>query len=126
MKTILTYGTFDLLHYGHIELLRSASQLGDKLIVGISTKEFNESKGKICMFSYEKRKELLEALSYVNIVIPERTWEQKIIDIVENNVDIFVMGDDWEGKFDELKKYCKVVYLPRTKGISTTKLKTLL
>lgn len=125
-KTVLTYGTFDLLHYGHLEILRRASSLGDKLIVGISTDEFNELKGKTCILPYEKRKELLESLDYVDKVIPENNWEQKVSDVKENDVDIFVMGNDWEGKFDELKAYCKVIYFPRTKGISTTKLKSIL
>ena len=125
-KTVLTYGTFDLLHYGHLEILRRASSLGDKLIVGISTDEFNELKGKTCVLPYEKRKELLESLDYVDKAIPEDNWEQKVSDVKENDVDIFVMGSDWEGKFDELKAYCKVIYFPRTKGISTTKLKSIL
>jgi glycerol-3-phosphate cytidylyltransferase len=125
-KTILTYGTFDLLHYGHLEILRRASLLGDKLIVGISTDEFNELKGKTCVLPYEKRKELLESLDYVDKVIPEDNWTQKVTDIQENNIDIFVMGNDWEGKFDELNEFCKVIYFSRTKGISTTKLKTIL
>jgi len=125
-KTVLTYGTFDLLHYGHLEILRRASLLGDKLIIGISTDEFNELKGKTCVLPYEKRKELLESLDYVDKVIPEDNWEQKVSDVKENDVDIFVMGSDWEGKFDELKSYCKVIYFPRTKGISTTKLKSIL
>ena len=125
-KTVLTYGTFDLLHYGHLEILRRASLLGDKLIVGISTDEFNELKVKDCVLPYEKRKELLESLDYVDKVIPEDNWAQKVADIQENDVDIFVMGSDWEGKFDELKPYCKVIYFPRTKGISTTKLKLIL
>ena len=125
-KTVLTYGTFDLLHYGHLEILRRASLLGDKLIVGISTDEFNELKGKDCVLSFEKRKELLESLDYVDKVIPEDNWEQKVADIQENDVDVFVMGSDWEGKFDELKAYCKVIYFSRTKGISSTKLKLIL
>ena len=125
-KTVLTYGTFDLLHYGHLEILRRASLLGDKLIVGISTDEFNELKGKTCVLPYQKRKELLESLDYVDKVIPEDNWAQKVTDVQENNVDIFVMGNDWEGKFDNLKEHCKVIYFPRTKGISTTKLKSIL
>lgn len=126
LKTVLTYGTFDLLHYGHIEILKKASLLGDKLIVGVSTDEFNVLKGKTCVLPYEKRKELLESLDYVYKVIPEDNWEQKTVDIKQNEVDIFVMGSDWEGKFDNLNEYCKVIYFPRTKGISTTKLKAIL
>jgi len=125
-KTVLTYGTFDLLHYGHLEILKRASLLGDKLIVGISTDKFNELKGKKCVLPYKKRKQLLESLDYVDKVIPEDNWDQKETDIKDNNVDIFVMGNDWDGKFDDLNKYCKVIYFPRTKGISTTKLKAIL
>lgn len=124
MKRIITYGTFDLLHYGHINLLRRAKELGDYLIVGLSTNKFNEIKGKKCYFSYEERKKLLEAIRYVDLVIPEDCWEQKIQDIKEYKVDIFVMGNDWEGKFDFLKDYCEVIYLERTPEISTTKIKT--
>ena len=123
---VLTYGTFDLLHYGHLEILRRAKELGDRLVVGISTDEFNKIKGKKCQISYQKRKEFLEAVDYVDLVIPESEWEQKEQDIINNEIDIFVMGDDWEGKFDDLKEYCEVIYLPRTIGISTTKLKSIL
>lgn len=125
-KTVLTYGTFDLLHYGHLEILKRASLLGNKLIVGLSTDKFNEIKGKTCVLPYQKRKELLESLDYVGKVIPENNWDQKVTDIQGNNIDIFVMGDDWEGKFDELKVFCEVIYLPRTKGISSTKLRSIL
>jgi len=125
-KTVLTYGTFDLLHYGHLEILRRASLLGDKLIVGVSTDKFNEIKGKTCVLPYQKRKELIESLDYVDKVIPENNWDQKVTDIQGNNIDIFVIGDDWEGKFDELKDFCEVIYLPRTKGISSTKLRSIL
>ena len=125
-KTVLTYGTFDLLHYGHLEILKRASLLGNKLIVGLSTDKFNEIKGKTCVLPYQKRKELLESLDYVGKVIPENNWDQKVTDIQGNNIDIFVMGDDWEGKFDELKVFCKVIYLPRTKGISSSKLRSIL
>lgn len=123
MKKVITYGTFDLLHYGHINLLKRAKALGDYLIVGLSTNEFNETKGKNCYFSYEERKKLLESLRYVDLVIPEENWEQKIGDIKEFKVDIFVIGDDWKGQFDFLNKYCEVVYLNRTPEISTTKIK---
>ena len=125
-KTVLTYGTFDLLHYGHLEILKRASLLGNKLIVGLSTDKFNEIKGKTCVLPYQKRKELIESLDYVDKVIPENNWDQKVTDIKGNNIDIFVIGDDWEGKFDELKVFCEVIYLPRTKGISSTKLRSIL
>lgn len=124
MKKVITYGTYDLLHYGHINLLRRARALGDYLIVALSTDEFNrEQKGKKCYFSYEQRKQLLEAVRYVDLVIPEEDWEQKVSDVKEFRVDTFVIGDDWEGKFDFLKPYCDVVYLPRTPEISTTQIK---
>ncbi len=123
MKRVITYGTFDLLHYGHINLLQRAKQLGDYLIVALSTNEFNEKKGKKCYFSYEIRKKLLESIRYVDLVIPENDWQQKIKDVRLYGVDIFVMGNDWTGKFDFLKDYCEVVYLARTPEISTTKIK---
>lgn len=124
MKRVITYGTFDLLHYGHINLLRRAKALGDYLIVGLSTDQFNwDEKKKKCFFSYEKRIQLLESIRYVDLVIPETCWEQKMNDIKEYKIDTFVIGDDWEGKFDYLKSLCKVVYLPRTPEISTTKIK---
>ncbi|MBQ1678531.1 MAG: glycerol-3-phosphate cytidylyltransferase [Oscillospiraceae bacterium] len=124
MKRVITYGTFDLLHYGHINLLRRAKALGDYLIVVLSTDEFNwNMKHKKCYFTYEIRKQLLEAIRYVDLVIPEENWEQKISDVKEYHVDTFVMGDDWTGKFDFLKPYCEVVYLPRTPEISTTQIK---
>lgn len=124
MKKIITYGTFDLLHYGHINLLQRAKQLGDYLIVALSTDEFNSSmKGKVTYFRYEERKRLLESIRYVDLVIPEENWEQKISDVQEFKVDTFVMGNDWEGKFDFLKPYCEVVYLERTPEVSTTKIK---
>lgn len=124
MKRIITYGTFDLLHYGHINLLRRARQQGDYLVVALSTDEFNwNSKQKKCYFSYEKRKALLEAVRYVDLVIPENNWEQKKEDIQLYHIDKFVMGDDWEGKFDFLKECCEVVYLSRTPEISTTQIK---
>ena len=123
MKKVITYGTFDLLHAGHIHLLRRARALGDYLLVVLSTDEFNAQKHKQAYHSYEDRKLILEAIKYVDEVIPELTWEQKIKDVVDNQIDVFVMGNDWEGKFDFLKEYCEVVYLPRTEGISTTKIK---
>ena len=122
MRKVITYGTFDLLHAGHINLLRRAKELGDYLIVVVSTDEWNEKRKK-CYFSYEERKKLVEAVRYVDLVIPEENWDQKISDVKEYHVDTFVMGDDWKGKFDFLKDYCEVVYLPRTEGISTTKIK---
>ena len=125
MKKVITYGTFDLLHYGHINLLERAKSLGDYLIVGLSTDEFNnKEKNKECYFDYENRKSLLDAVKYVDLVIPEENWEQKISDIQKYNSDVFVIGDDWKGKFDYLKDFgVEVVYLPRTKEISTTKIK---
>ena len=123
MKRILTYGTFDLLHYGHINLLKRAKEMGDYLIVGLSTDEFNLLKGKTCYFSYEERKKLLEAIRYVDLVIEENCWEQKEKDIEYFNVDKFVMGHDWEGEFDFLNAFCEVEYLERTPEISTTKIK---
>lgn len=123
MKKVITYGTFDLLHYGHINLLRRAKELGDYLVVAISTDEFNSIKNKKSYFNYEKRKMILEAIRYVDEVIPEESWELKIVDIRERNIDVFVMGDDWKGKFDYLKEYCEVVYLERTPDISTTQIK---
>lgn len=123
MKKVITYGTFDLLHQGHINILKRAKALGDYLIVGISTDEFNELKKKDSFHSFETRKYILEAIKYVDEVIAEETWDQKVADIRNNNIDVFVMGDDWEGKFDDLKAYCEVVYLPRTPHISTTQIK---
>ena len=124
MKRVITYGTFDLLHHGHINLLRRARELGDYLIVALSTDEFNwNEKRKKCFFPYEKRKMMLEAIRYVDEVIPEENWEQKNTDVVKYGADVFVMGDDWKGKFDFLKDKCEVVYLPRTPDISTTQIK---
>ncbi|MDQ0298919.1 glycerol-3-phosphate cytidylyltransferase [Salibacterium salarium] len=123
MKKVITYGTFDLLHWGHINLLKRAKELGDYLIVAISTDEFNEIKNKKAYYPYEQRKMILEAVRYVDEVIPENEWEQKAKDIVNYKVDLLVMGDDWKGKFDSLAQYCEIVYLPRTANISTTKIK---
>ena len=126
MKRVITYGTFDLLHYGHINLLRRAKALGDYLVVALSTDEFNRNeKNKVCYFSYEKRKALLEAIRYVDLVIPETCWQQKVTDVKEYHIDVFVMGDDWEGKFDYLKEEgVEVVDLPRTPEISSTQIKS--
>lgn len=124
MERVITYGTFDLLHYGHINLLKRARAYGDYLIVVLSTDKFNlNAKQKKCCFTYEERKMLLEAIRYVDLVVPEESWEQKADDIKKYNVDTFAMGDDWAGKFDFLKDLCEVVYLPRTPEISTTKIK---
>lgn len=125
MKRIITYGTFDLLHVGHVRLLKRARELGSELIVAVSTDEFNAIKGKKAINSYEDRKEILEAITYVDLVIPEHNWDQKISDVLEHKVDVFVIGDDWEGKFDFLKEYCEVIYLPRTEDISTTQIKEI-
>lgn len=121
---MITYGTFDLLHYGHINLLRRAKEYGDYLIVALSTDEFNAAeKHKKCFFHYEQRKQLVEAVRYVDLVIPEESWEQKLSDIREYKIDTFVMGNDWEGKFDYLKDLCEVVYLERTPEISSSQIK---
>ena len=125
MKKIITYGTFDTLHYGHINLLRRAKALGDYLIVGLSTDEFNNIKGKKSVLNYDERKNILEAIKYVDEIIPEENWNQKPDDIKKYNVDILVMGDDWKDNenFKDLKKYCQVMFLERTKNISTTMIK---
>ena len=124
MRRVITYGTFDLLHYGHINLLRRARELGDYLIVVLSTDEFNwNEKHKKCYFSYDQRKQMLEAIRYVDLVVPEENWEQKNTDVAKYQADVFVMGDDWKGKFDFLKDKCEVVYLPRTPEISTSQIK---
>ncbi len=124
MRTVLTYGTFDLLHIGHINLLKRARALGDRLIVALSTDEFNLiEKNKTCTHCYEDRKIILESLRFVDLVIPEETWEQKNTDVDKHDVDVFVIGDDWTGHFDFLKDKCEVVYLPRTANISTSEIK---
>lgn len=124
MKKIITYGTFDLLHYGHINLLKRAKEKGDYLIVALSTDEFNNGKGKKCYFSFEERMKLLESIRYVDLVIPETCWEQKVEDVKEFKIDTLVMGDDWKGKFDFLNEYCEVAYLERTPEISTSRIKS--
>lgn len=125
MKKVLTYGTYDLLHYGHVRLLKRAKALGDYLIVALSTDEFNAIKGKKSYYSYEIRKEMLESVKYVDEIIPEKDWEQKVDDIQKYDIDVVVMGGDWAGsdRFEYLKEYCEVVYLERTENISTTQIK---
>ena len=120
---VLTYGTFDLLHKGHINLIKRAKSLGDNLIVGLSTDEFNREKHKKSYFTFSQRKELLSTIDDINLIIPENSWDQKIKDIQQYQIDILVMGSDWAGKFDYLKDYCDVIYLPRTEYISTTDIK---
>ena len=125
MKRVITYGTFDLLHYGHINLLRRAKALGDYLIVAVSTDEFNwNQKQKKSYFSYEERKAMVEAIRYVDLVIPEENWDQKMTDVEKYQADVFVIGDDWKGKFDFLKEKCEVVYLERTPEISSSQIKS--
>lgn len=125
-KTVITYGTFDLFHIGHLKLLQRIKKLGDKLIVAVSTDEFNALKGKSTIIPYEQKAEIVSNIKCVDLVIPENNWEQKREDIKKYNVDIFTMGNDWEGKFDFLKEHCEVVYLDRTEGISSTQLKQTL
>jgi len=120
---VLTYGTFDMFHIGHLKLLQRLKSLGNKLIVGVSTDEFNSLKGKKTLIPYTQRALIVENIRCVDMVIPENSWEQKIEDIKRLNVDIFAMGDDWTGKFDFLEEYCDVIYLKRTQNISTTQLK---
>jgi len=125
MKKVLTYGTFDLFHYGHLELLRRAKSLGDYLIVAVSTDDFNwNEKSKRSVYPYAERAAIVQAIEFVDEVIPENSWEQKKDDVIKHDVDVFVMGDDWEGKFDFLAPQCSVVYLKRTEGISSTEIKT--
>ncbi len=124
MKTIITYGTFDLFHVGHARLLERLKAMGDYLIVGVSTDEFNARKGKRAVMSFEDRCEILRSVRYVDLVIPETDWAQKARDVFVYNVDVFAIGDDWAGKFDDLKPYCQVVYLPRTCGVSSTMLRS--
>lgn len=126
MKRLITYGTYDVLHYGHINLLKCAKALGDYLIVGLSSDEFNAMKNKKSYYSYEQRKCILEACRYVDLVIPEYSWEQKIEDVRKYQADVFVMGDDWKGQFDFLKEYCDVFYLPRTPDVSSTQTRNYL
>ena len=124
-KTILTYGTFDTLHFEHIDLLRRAKDLNpdSRLIVGLSTDEFNDEKGKLSYHNFTQRRQMLEAVKYIDIIIKEKSWDQKVEDVKKYKADIFVMGDDWKGKFDFLSDYCEVVYLPRTPDISSSAIK---
>ena len=126
MKKVITYGTFDVLHYGHIHLLKRAKALGDYLIVALSSDEFNAVKNKRSYYTYDQRKILLEACKYVDLIIPENSWDQKISDIQKYEIDVFVMGSDWKGKFDFLEKYCNVIYLERTPEVCSTKTKEFL
>lgn len=126
MNKVITYGTFDTFHYGHLCLLKAARELGDHLTVAVSTDDFNSTKGKKCVFNFEQRQQWVNSIKYVDIVIKESNWEQKINDIVEHNISTFTIGDDWKGKFDFLQDYCEVIYLPRTVGISSTDIKKLL
>ncbi|MCW3171045.1 adenylyltransferase/cytidyltransferase family protein [Shewanella subflava] len=123
MKTIITYGTFDLFHFGHVRLFKRLKDLGDRLIVGVSTDEFNALKGKAAFFNYQQRIEIVEACKYVDMVIAETDWRQKRSDIIRLNADVFAIGDDWAGKFDDLNDICNVLYLERTQQISTTDIK---
>lgn len=123
MTTVITYGTFDLFHVGHVRLLKRLSELGDRLVVGISTDEFNDIKGKKSFYSYDERSEIVQSCRYVDAIFPESNWEQKVSDIKKYSADIFAIGDDWQGKFDALNEYCQVLYLSRTENISTTQIK---
>lgn len=126
MRTVLTYGTFDLFHVGHLRLIERLAAMGDRLVVGVSTDEFNATKGKTSVVSYQDRADIVAAIKGVDLVIPEESWDQKVRDIEEHDVDVFVMGDDWKGRFDHLAELCEVVYLPRTQGVSSTAIKDML
>lgn len=126
MTTVLTYGTFDLFHIGHLNLINRLAELGDRLVIGVSTDEFNAGKGKKSIVSFEDRARIVSSIKGVDLVIPEESWEQKVSDIKEHDVDVFAIGDDWTGKFDDLKELCEVVYLSRTDGISSTEIKQML
>jgi glycerol-3-phosphate cytidylyltransferase len=126
MTTVLTYGTFDLFHIGHLNMINRLTELGDRLVIAVSTDEFNAGKGKSSVVSYEDRAKIVSSIKGVDLVIPETSWDQKVSDIKEYDVDIFAIGDDWAGKFDELKELCEVVYLSRTDGISSTEIKQML
>jgi len=126
VTTVLTYGTFDLFHIGHLNLINRLADMGDRLIIAVSTDEFNAGKGKTSVVSYEDRSRIISSIKGVDLVIPETSWEQKATDIKEHGVDIFAIGEDWAGKFDDLQELCEVVYLPRTDGISSTEIKQML
>lgn len=123
VKRILTYGSFDMFHIGHLNLLRTLAEIGDEVVVGVSTDEFNLIKGKRSLMPYDQRAAIVESIRYVDLVIPETSWEQKVSDVEKYQIDVFAIGQDWAGEFDFLKNYCEVVYLPRTEGVSTTELK---
>ncbi len=123
MKKVITYGTYDLFHIGHLNMIKRAKELGDHLTVAVSSDVFNEGKGKTCVIKDTDRLAIVDAIKYVDHAILETSWEQKIEDVKKYDIDVFVIGDDWKGKFDFLKEYCEVVYLSRTEGISTTELK---
>jgi glycerol-3-phosphate cytidylyltransferase len=125
-RVVLTYGTFDLFHVGHLNLLTRLAALGDRLVVGVSSDDFNGAKGKRTIIEYADRAAIVAGLKVVDLVIPEESWDQKAADIEAHGVDVFGMGHDWEGEFDHLRQHCEVVYLPRTEGISSTEIKQLL
>lgn len=125
-KTVITYGTFDMFHVGHLRLFKRMRELGERVIVAVSTDEFNAQKGKQALISYADRREIIEALSCVDEVIAETSWEQKVADIQRYGVDVFVMGSDWAGKFDTLKAHCEVIYLDRTTGVCSSELRASL
>lgn len=125
-STVITYGTFDMFHIGHLRLLQRIQEYGDNVIVAVSTDSFNSIKGKKCIIPFEQRAEIVKNIKGIDLVIPEDSWEQKISDIQKYNVTTFIIGSDWEGKFDHLEEFCDVIYLPRTDGISTTEIKKIL
>jgi glycerol-3-phosphate cytidylyltransferase len=126
VKTVITYGTYDLFHIGHLNILRRLREMGDRLVVGISTDEFNASKGKITVIPFGDRSQIVASIRYVDVVFPECSWDQKISDVQKYKADLFAMGDDWAGKFDFLKEHCEVLYLPRTDEVSSSLLKNVL
>lgn len=123
MTTVITYGTFDMFHVGHLNLIKRMREIGDRVIIGVSTDEFNQAKGKYSLVPFKERREIVSALRDVDFVIAEENWEQKVSDVEKYDVDVFVMGDDWLGEFDYLQDYCQVRYLPRTSGVCSTDLR---